>query len=210
MKEILKSGTNNLKSLLVFIFITLASATYAQVQKAKVGDIIGCGFVFHVQDSARVQTILLCTFTDQAKSIKWHNGVYITTFATKDGVADIANADQIIKVQKNGLYAATAAQKVSSNAAANCFDTSGWYLPSKQELLLLDKNLTTAQKRTTLKLAKEGYWSSLEVKLPDGSDTAVVKAKKAWIVDFLNGRTFPANKANKYHVRAVKAIRRNF
>jgi hypothetical protein len=198
---------NNLKTLLFFLFTLLATVNYAQVQKAKIGDIIGCGFVFHVQDSARVQTILLCTFTDQAKSISWRNGTYVTTFATKDGIADIANADQIIKVQKNGPYAATAAQQVSSNAAANCFDTSGWYLPSKEELLLLDKNLTTAQKRNTLKLAKEGYWTSLEVKLPEGSEAV---AKKAWIVDFLNGRPIQSNKANKYHVRAVKAIRRNF
>jgi hypothetical protein len=203
MKQIFKAGKNNLCTLLFCIFTAVTPATYAQPSpKVKIGDIINCGVVFYVEDSA---------FTDQAASIRWHNGAYIVTRAAVDGLFDENNSKQIINVQGNGSYAATAARTVNNNIQnvdtvpfCRGSDTLGWYLPSKAELLLMHNNLSVALK-TRLKFAKEGYWSSLELSSVEGD-----RAKKAWIIDFLNGRAIKSNKANRYHVRAVKMIRRIF
>jgi hypothetical protein len=211
MKLILNLRKNYLYALLFHFFLATTSICFAQPPpKAKIGDIINCGVVFYVEDSASLQRILVCAFTDQAASIRWHNGAYIVTRAAVDGLFDENNSKQIINVQGNGSYAATVARTVNYSLqnidTTHCrgLDTLGWYLPSKAELLLMHNNLSVALK-TRLKFAKEGYWSSLELNSEEGD-----RAKKAWIVDFLNGRAIKSNKANRYHVRAVKMIRRSF
>jgi hypothetical protein len=188
------------------IFLLLISVTLmanGQRRKYKIGDSAFCGIVFYIEDSANgLQHGLVAALEDQAASIRWNNGTYITTNAIKDGFFDRINANRIIARQgRDSVYAATVCAKYFP-IAANAFCDTTWYLPSKDELGKLYTNLAVSKKS---KFAKEGYWTSVEYQLKGSSRLRT--QKKAWIVDFLNGKTFPVNKANKYHVRAIREFR---
>lgn len=187
---------------LFLLLISLASVTNGQRRQYHIGDSAFCGIVFYIEDSANgLQHGLVAALEDQAASIRWNNGTYITTNAIKDVFFDRINANRIIARQgRDSEYAATVCAKYFPTAANSFCDTT-WYLPSKEELRKLYANLAVTKKS---KFAKEGYWTSIEYQL---KGSRLKTQKKAWIVDFLNGKTFPVNKVNKYHVRAIREFR---
>jgi hypothetical protein len=161
-----------------------------------IGDSVLCGIVFYI-DSATIggrQHGLMCAFTDQSAGIQWYNGKYITTKATRNVKFDIANARRVINSQGPGNYAAS----ICDNPIDSC---TGWYLPSKTELLLMFNNLSKKGKGG---FANTGYWSSVEAGTKDSTSRP---QKKAWIVDFFDGKSFTNDKINKNHVRAVREFR---
>lgn len=162
-------------------------------KKYSIGDSTSCGFVFYVDpniDSLQPckNRYLVCAFTDQSAGIRWYNGAYLTTNATTNGLFNKPNADRIIRVQGDSVYAAIVCAKYLS-PDSSC---KGWYLPSRDELKLIYTNL--AQKNIG-NFANEGYWSSLEK-----------RKNKAWIVDFFDGRNINVDKSNKYHIRAIREL----
>lgn len=194
----------NMRYLSFCLLLGITLNANGQRRTYQIGDTAFCGIVFYVEDSAGRQHGLVCALKDQAPKIFWYNGKYVTTGANKDKLFDKSNAETIIAVQgaaQNYAALICKSSKVIDSMCTNV-DTTAWYLPSKAELKLMYKNLAFAKK---VKFAKEGYWSSLEWK-PD-SLTARKNENKAWIVDFLNGKDFPVNKANKYYVRAVREFR---
>lgn len=155
----------------------------------------------------RLQKVLICAPSDiTAGQVPWYNGQYIYTNATIDGEFDRGNAQNVVNKQgETGNYAAL----ICSNffTTTNCPDTStAWYLPSRMELSVLYKNIVTTGRGN---FVNEGYWSSVEdsLLLPvSGSldSQPPLTARRAWIVDYYDGNTFPVDKANKYHVRPVR------
>lgn len=192
-----------MKYLLFFVLISIGISTFAQTKKQyRIGDSAFCGIVFYVQqlDTLGAQHLLVCSLKDQSERMHWYNGRYVNTMSVKDVLFDRDNAEQIISMQGNGTYAATLCKDFSLQDSACPVRDTTWYLPSVAELQLMFKNLDTV---ASLNLANEGYWSSVEFA---DSITSRKNRKQAWIVDFLDGKSFPVNKANKYHVRAIKAV----
>ena len=185
----------------LFIFLLLAGiASNAQQRQFKIGDTLQCGIVFHIEkDTFNRQHILIASMKDQSASIAWYNGQFVSTFATRDILFDRGNAENVIRVQGNGIYAATLCRNFSLNDSTCATRDSLWYLPSVSELKLMYQVLDSSGR---LSFAKEGYWSSVE--FADENNPRKTKQKKAMIVDFFNGRSISNNKSNKYHVRAIR------
>jgi hypothetical protein len=157
---------------------------------------------------------LVCSMADQQTSAPWDTG-YLATYAFNDILFDRSNAERIVSKLGGYSYAALIARKFIPNDS-NCIN---WYLPSRSELRLMYGNLAIKGRGN---FAKEGYWSSVEnldssVYTRDtlGSSRNVYKRgenlryrntteRKAWLVDFFDGKTFTADKINKYHVRAIR------
>lgn len=76
---------------------------------------------------------------------------------------------------------------------------TGWYLPTKDELLTIFRNLdklnATLVRREVEKIGNYYYWSSAEY-----------SADRAWLVNMLNGYTNDGNKIYSHYVRAVSAF----
>ena len=194
-----------MKYLFVCLLTGLVVTSSAQTRtQYKIGDSAFCGIVFHVEalDTFGSQRVLVCSLKDQAASIPWYNGQFVTTSAVNDVLFDRANAEQVISVQDTGNYAASVCKFFSLhiNDSSCLIRDTLWYLPSLAELKLMYQNLDSTGK---LNFANEGYWSSVEF---TDSITPARASKKAWIEDFFNGKSLPVNKSNKYHVRAIRAF----
>lgn len=191
-----------MRYLILLLLLSAAINSFGQRRQYKIGDSAFCGVVFFIQqDSSGQQHGLVAALEDQEAKVRWNNGTYIATNAIKDVVFDKSNADRVVARQGlDSVYAAIVCAKYFPSQQ-NSFCDTVWYLPAKAELLLLYKNLAVSKKS---KFANEGYWTSVEYRL---GETRQRLQKKAWIVDFLNGKTFAVNKANKYHVRAIREFR---
>lgn len=189
------------KCSLSLALLFLAVAGKGQRKMYSVGDTAFCGIIFFIQpDSSGFQKGLVVSLEDQSDKITWNGGSNIATNAVKDGLFDKSNADRIVaRLGADSFYAAAVCARYSP-AIANTFCDTGWYLPSKAELLLLYKTTAATKK---IKFANAGYWTSLEFQ---GAGMRAKLQKKAWIVDFLNGKAFPVIKANKYRIRAIRAF----
>ncbi|HWK04713.1 MAG TPA: hypothetical protein VNS58_13830 [Puia sp.] len=197
-----------MKYLLILGVLCLTQRSQGQQRFHKyiIGDSVFCGIVFFVEDidSLGRQHGLICAPGDQHAGIQWYNGNYVTTFAIQDHLYDKGNADTIIIVQKSGSYAATICNDYNPDSMC-----TRWYLPSRTELLLMYSNIANNKNLAIKKRGKfknEGYWSSLEAGA-DSLPSFSPNERKAFIVDFLNGRTFPVNKSNNYRARAVREFR---
>ena len=191
--------------ILLLAFFHSPQAQPARPKKYNIGDSAFCGIVFFVEDldSTGRQRGLVCAPADQHAGIRWFNGSYILTFAVQDHLYAKGNADTIIFKQGQGSYAAM----VANSFQPDSFCTN-WYLPSRTELFMMYTNIARSQSAAIKKRGKfknEGYWSSFEA--TDSTRGAPGDERRAYIVDFFNGRTFPVNKANKYRVRAVREFR---
>lgn len=202
-----------MKYIPVFLFFAIVQSLSGQHLEYKIGDTVCCGFgstrscgiVFYVEnlDSTKSgpQHGLVCAFADQHTGIRWYNGSYIKTYAIQDHIYAKGNADTIIERQNTGDYAATICAKLNHDTLC-----PSWYLPSREELLLIYKNIANNSDniiKRTGNFKNEGYWSSLE----ESRGSKSSNKRKAYIVDFYDGRSFPVNKSNKYRVRAVREFR---
>jgi uncharacterized caspase-like protein len=120
--------------------------------------------------------------SDQSAGIQWYNGNNIDI---KTGTAvgtGKANTDAIIAAQGDGTYAAT----LCKNLTINGF--SDWFLPSKDELDLIYKNL---KKVGLINSDEDWLWSSSQTN--DGI---------AWVQRFSSGGQYGYYEGNKCSVRA--------
>jgi hypothetical protein len=190
-----------MKYIHVFLFLALVQGLHGQRPEPeyKIGDIVCNGIVFYVEtDSTGRQHGLVCAVSDQHEGIPWYNKGYKITKANHDGLFAKNNADLIIREQGEGEYAASICDAIDTSGCDNY-----WYLPSREELLFIYKNIANNSDNIIKRkgnFKNEGYWSSIEES--HGSKSS--NKRKAYIVDFYDGRLFPVNKSNKYRVRAVR------
>ncbi len=141
------------------------------------------GIVFYVDSTG--QHGLACTSFDQNTSVWGCNGTYISGTSTTFGTG-MANTTAIV----NGC-------SVSPFAASECNDLvlngyNDWYLPSRDELVLMYQNLKT---QSLGNFSNDWYWSSSQV-----------SSGNAWYVTFHNGMAWHVN-IGKYDYGQVRAVR---
>ncbi|MBM4201987.1 MAG: DUF1566 domain-containing protein [Gammaproteobacteria bacterium] len=149
------------------------------------------GIIFYIDGSGAHG--LIAAPKDQSTGIQWINGEYIVTGATATAVGKgQANTNKIIAAQGAGDYAATRA----ANLVLNGY--SDWFLPSKDELNLMYKNIgpgAPAPLTNVGGFSSAWYWSSSEY---DNSH--------AWDKNFGDGNQDANTKAYADAVRAVRAF----
>ena len=165
---------------------------------SSIGDFAHGGVVFWVDDTG--EHGLVCAKNDQS-IVRWYAGTYVMTMARGNGpMSGEMNTSIIIASQGSGdgyIYAARTCAELQMTEASKTY--GDWYLPSRQELLLMYNNKTTiyATSRANggLGLASEKYFSSTEF-----------SSSSAWYVDFLNGAEGTDNKSQSFRVRAVRSF----
>ncbi len=170
------------------------------VRSYKVGDIAFGGIVFWVDGSGRHG--LVCSKEDLSTGMRWYAGTYGVTRAVGDGpYAGFMNTSIIISSQvaigdDGDDYAAYLCSKLIVKDENKSY--GDWYLPSKEELMLLYKNIAevnaaaTSAKGTVCESTY--YWSSTEY-----------NKEQAWKMDLGTGQV--AHYYKSYHAR-VRAIRK--
>ncbi len=161
------------------------SATKAAVKAPKLGDSFAGGLVFFLDGKGGG---LVAAPADQGTGL-WSDGNYIQTGATATGVGTgKPNTAAIVSKQD----AADNAASICDNLVLGGFDD--WFLPSKDELDLMYRNL---KKQRHGGFAPEWYWSSSE------DDNYF----SAWMQRFDDGRqSNDYAKDNYFRVRAVRAF----
>lgn len=154
-------------------FLSVPYALYAgqaeNVVKYKVGDFAHGGIVFWVDETG--QHGLVCAKTDQSTGMRWHAGTNGTTHATGDGIyAGKSNTSIIIAAQVAiGDDGETFAARLCNEliVTEDGVNYGDWYLPSRQELILMAENQTVINSTALLNngtsfAVSEVYWSSTE------------------------------------------------
>ena len=138
---------------------------------------------------------LVCAPTDQSKGIGWYNGSNTNTTAFADCVGGGGGNTAMI-IYNQGATATSYAAGLARAYTGGGF--SDWYLPSKYELNLMQKNIGQGN---VLGLGNVGlfnignYWSSTEI-----------SSTTAWSQYFGNGGQNRPLKDDTYYVRAVRAF----
>jgi hypothetical protein len=164
---------------------------FSQASTLKIGDTYAGGIVFYLDGNGGG---LVTAPSDQAR-IQWYNDAYINTsaFATEIGSGK-ANTQSIIDKQGAGNYAATLCANLDLGGFRD------WYLPSKDELDLIYKNL----KITGLQTFKVNwYWSS---SMDTSSSTDNTHYGFVWAQSFDDGKQAINLSSNKAWVRAIRAF----
>ena len=122
--------------------------------------------------------------------ILWNSSQYHSVDTRTDTAVGSgrANTKAIITVEGNGNYAAALCKKLTIGGF------SDWFLPSKDELDLMYKNLKKAGFGS---FGEGGFWSSSQ----KGFNTF-----NAWEQGFSDGRQGGSEKENKFSVRACRAF----
>ena len=125
---------------------------------------------------------------DQSSGIQWYNGDYIDIKTGTAVGSGKANTEAIIAAQGGGNYAAALCKELSINGF------SDWFLPSKDELDLMYKNLKT---KGSGGFGEGWLWSSSQYDYSYGY---------AWAQRFSDGDQIGSNEAGTYAVRACRAF----
>jgi hypothetical protein len=161
-----------------------------------IGDTYQGGIIFYLDASGCHG--LISALSDQSSGIQWHNGSFVATAATFNGVkAGQSNTRLIVDTQGGGSYAAQLCNDLITYTNDGLFED--WYLPSRNELSLMRQNIGQGN---ALGLGNIGnfsgnsYWNSTE-----GGTT------NAGTLDFSNGTQYYYIQKNltKY-VRGVRAF----
>ncbi|WP_394754266.1 DUF1566 domain-containing protein [Crenothrix sp.] len=157
-----------------------------------IGKRYGGGIIFYVDRTGKHG--LIAAPTDQSTGLQWYNdGFYSNTHADKTSVGTgKTNTAAIIKSQGVGFYAATLCDRLVLGGY------SDWFLPSKNELALMYKNIgkgAAAQLTNIGKFTTRGYWSSSEY-----------NNESAWYQSFADGHQDKYDKYGGFAVRAVRAF----
>ena len=156
-----------------------------------IGEKYGGGIVFHIYDNG--QHGLIAASADNSTGIHWHNGIsrYTGTDNTSVNAGDM-NTTLIIAAQmadnQGGNFAAKVCADYSVTVGGILY--GDWYLPSKQELFLLNQ-----QKHIVGGFAGAYYWSSSEV-----------DATSVWATFFSGFSEGSILKNDTFRVRAVRAF----
>jgi hypothetical protein len=165
----------------------------------KVGDPAFGGIVFWVDGSGRHG--LVCTKEDLSTGMRWYAGTYGNTRALGDGpYAGFMNTSVIISSQvaigdDGGDYAALLCSKLVVKDGDKSY--GDWYLPSKEELMLMHKALeainTTAVSSKGAACESSYYWSSTEY-----------DQEQAWKMNLVTGDVVHYYKTYAARVRAIR------
>jgi hypothetical protein len=171
--------------------LNLSSLLRFENQTIAIGKTYQGGFIFYVDDTG--EHGLIAAKFDQSTGIRWDNGISIATGATGIAVGTgRANTIKIIRAQGAGAYAA----KLAANLVKEGY--SDWFLPSKDELDLMFKNIGPGAAAPLTNIGGfeylSNYWSSSE-------DNGGV-----WDQHFGTGQPNFSSKDNKFPVRAVRAF----
>lgn len=182
-----KRSTNTISILLFSITILLSGNVFSAFTIGQTGP--GGGIIFQVtRDGLHGLEVAK---VDQSTAIQWHvyNGIDLNTMAVKSGLRDGGfNTDRIIITHGSENYAALLCANYNGGGYGD------WYLPSKDELNLLYKNLHLKGLGGFTSLGN--YWSSTEL-----------NTDQAWAQFFSGGNQFVmAKRGNEAHVRCVRAL----
>lgn len=120
--------------------------------------------------------------SDQAEAVTWgHNTNFVGNTSTAIG----SGKENCISVLDQGILIGSA---IHLCAVLDIGGESDWFLPSKEELLLMYDNKSAIGQFTT-----GAYWSSSEVTALD-----------AWLVEFSNRDTYDEFKTREIRVRAIR------
>ncbi|MFZ4724629.1 MAG: FISUMP domain-containing protein [Paludibacter sp.] len=141
------------------------------------------GIIFYIDNTG--QHGIVCASIDQNSGVQWYNGSNVTVNASGTAIGTgNSNTNQIVAWQKSGTYAA----KICYDLVLNTY--SDWYLPSKDELLLMFNNLA----KNNIGNLSGSYWSSSEY-----------SSDMAWyIYPFSSGQSMKRSSLNK--VRAARSF----
>ena len=167
-----------------------------------VGDFAQGGIVFWVDESG--QHGLVCAKVDLSTGVRWYAGTYGVTRATGDGPfsgelnTSIIISSQVSIGDDGNNYAAQICNNLQITVGGKTY--GNWYLPSKEELNLMNQNKATIDATATSNggssFANDYYWSSTEYSNHD-----------AWLQHFgsFGNQSFDF-KGNPSRVRAVRAF----
>jgi len=174
-----------------------------------IGDSYQGGKIFYFLQSGDLGYVsgeihgLIAATANQSTGIIWAVAAYQSITVPAPGATGtvigtgLTNTNAIVTQNGTGYstYAAGLCDAYT-NADTGTGVYSNWYLPSKDELMLLYQNLgSTAEMRTANGFASAYYWSSSE----NGN-------LRAWIQTFYAGTQTYSNKGYAYYVRAVRAF----
>jgi len=157
------------------------------------GEPYGGGKVFHI-DASTVYG-LIAAVADQDIDVPWAPGnLFITETGATSATNGAGNTDRIISTYGNskGRYAA----KVCRDYAGSGF--RDWYLPSKDELVLLLEQKGVIGGFETQNFHESDYWSSTEYSYSD-----------AWESNFSAGlklHSWKGQKDTRFRARAIRAF----
>ena len=172
---------------------TLAAGSVTKVAAVKTGFKFGeagpaGGMIFYDKGSVSGGwRYLEAAPSDQSSGIQWFNGNYIDIKTGTAVGSGKANTEAIIAAQGGGNYAAALCKELSINGF------SDWFLPSKDELDLMYKNL---KKANSGGFGEGWLWSSSQYH----------NYFTAWTQRFSDGGQYSVSKVNKYAVRACRAF----
>lgn len=147
-----------------------------------IGQTFGGGVIFYIDASG--QHGLIAAPEDQSDSIKWSDNFYRTDAVDAEVGRGQFNTTSIINTLGTGNYAASMCDRLIYNGY------NDWFLPSKNELLLLYQ-----QRNAIGGFINDYYWSSTEY------DTL-----NAWYLYFPYGPQYYAKKDINARIRAVRAF----
>ncbi|MCB0479124.1 MAG: hypothetical protein KDC84_13230 [Crocinitomicaceae bacterium] len=184
--------TNNVVS------ATNTPTTYA------IGDFAQGGIVFYVDETG--QHGLVVAKVDQSAGIRWYAGTFGDTRAHGNGPGAgkmntaIIIASQVAIGDDGNTYAARVCNELQVTEGGYTY--ADWYLPSRDELILINQNITLVN---TVAIANGGaaisnsdlYWSSTE------TDNFIVQC---YFLDPSAPWGSGVNKQNLAHLRAIRAF----
>ncbi len=179
--------SDTLRILLLVITVLLSGNVFSAFTIGQTGP--GGGIIFQVTRDGLHG--LEASKVDQSTAIQWHvyNGIDLDTMAVKSGIRDGAfNTDRIIIIHGYENYAALLCANYSGGGYGD------WYLPSKDELNLMYKNLHL--KGLGNFTSNANYWSSTEL-----------NTDQAWVQLFTSGIQYViAKRGNTARVRCVRPL----
>jgi len=182
-------------NLIISVFIGLLLFPIMSCKKDKVlkiGDKYQGGIIFYLDGTN--EHGMICAENDQSTSIHWYNGtMHDKTNASGTGIGTgNSNTEAIVTQYGVGTYAAKLCYDLTLN------DYSDWYLPSKDELNLMFKNLCV---KGFGNFESNSYWCS--------SEYSTTGFYGPWYQSF---NTAASNQSYTYypegccHVRAVRSF----
>jgi hypothetical protein len=135
------------------------------VSKYSIGDYAHGGIVFWVDETG--QHGLVCAMEDATDGITWYNGEYLETNALAPGIFG-GKQNTMLIIAAQGVSTADYAAGLSLTYTTNYMgvELNDWYLPSKDELNLINSLFSTINTALTnnggVALESTSYWSSTE------------------------------------------------
>jgi len=180
----------------------LHAKSASELVKYQVGDFAHGGIIFWVDESG--QHGLVCDKNDLSSGMRWSAGTDGNTRSYGDGPfsgemnTSIICASHVAIGDDGSSYAARMCMELQ--VTENLKTYGDWYLPSKEELILLSTNVTVVNSTATTyggtAFGAADYWSSTE---KDSSTAFTVNVTSGF-------QTFVTKNLNFFSVRAIRSF----